>query len=133
MSRDRTHRSFTAGALSVLLGLVTLTASSQPGGAHHTFVRKYDAKRIVKLSGAVSSVRWQNPHIFIDVDVKGSIWTVELEGIPKVQAKGLRREMLEEGAKVEISGWPDRSGTAELGLKTIKVKGKTISVRSTAR
>lgn len=134
MSRiDRSGRALAAAVLGICLWLAAQMAWSEAGFAHHTFVRKYDAKRVVTLRGAVTSVRWQNPHIFIEVDVKGVSWTVELEGIPRVQGKGLRREMLEEGAQVEVTGWPDRSGSAELGLKSIKVKGKVITIRSTAR
>ncbi|MBI1385890.1 MAG: hypothetical protein GC150_13375 [Rhizobiales bacterium] len=110
------------------LGLGTLTAS-----AHHTFVAKYDAAKVVTLKGSVTSVRWQNPHVFFVIDVGGTAWTVEAEGIPKIEAKGLTRALLSEGAAVEVKGWPARDGGAEVGLKSIRVKGRTITIRNTAR
>lgn len=91
--------------------------------AHHSYVSKYDAKKKIKISGVITSVSFANPHIFFTVQASGSgaSWTVETESIPKVQAKGITRARLVEGARVVVTGWPARSGAGELGLSTIRI------------
>ena len=87
-----------------------------------------------KLSGTITSVRYQNPHIFFTLDAGGASWTVETEGISVAQANGLTAAKLVEGAQVTITGWPSREKSAEIGLASIAFsKGGTITMRKTAR
>lgn len=102
--------------------------------AHHTYVTKYDSAKKMKLSGTVSGVRFTNPHIFFTLDTAKGSWTVETESIPVVQKKGLTAKLLKDGAKVTVSGWPARNGSAALGLSTISFAGgPSLSIRGTAR
>ncbi len=102
--------------------------------AHHTYVTKYDSAKKVKLSGTVSSVRFSNPHIFFTLNTAKGSWTVETESIPVVQKKGLTASLLKDGAKVTVSGWPARNGSAAMGLSTISFAGGvSLSIRGTAR
>ena len=102
--------------------------------AHHSYVGTYDANKIVTIKGVISEVRFVNPHIFISVDVPGKgTWKVETESVAKVTAKGLKESQLKEGASVTVQGWPARDGSPSIGLKTITIGGKSISIRSTPR
>lgn len=119
-------------AASLLLGLAA--ASTNGARAHHTFVSKYDAHKLIKLVGTITAVRYANPHIFFDLDVGGATWTIETESIPVAQRNGLTQTLLVAGAKVTVTGWPAREKGAELGLNTISFAGgKTIVMRKTAR
>lgn len=109
-----------------------------PATAHHTYVTKYDAKNLVRLRGVISSVNYRNPHIFFDLSVTNkdgstTTWNIETESIAKVMAKGLKESKLRVGAQATVSGWRSRSGTAELGLKSITVGGKTYAIRRSPR
>ena len=117
------------------LGLcAALALSALPALAHHTFVQKYDNAKVVKFSGTVASVSYQNPHIFFDVETGKGTWTVETEGIAAAKGRGLTANLLKTGAKVTVSGWPARDGTGALGLKTVTFAGgPSITMRSTAR
>ncbi|MEW5965053.1 MAG: DUF6152 family protein [Pseudomonadota bacterium] len=119
-------------AASLLLALAaTLPLAA---AAHHTYVAKYDAQKLIKLAGTITAVRYANPHIFFDLDVSGTTWTIETESIPVAQTNGLTQALLVAGAKVTVSGWPSREKGAELGLNTISFAGgKTIVMRKTAR
>ena len=107
--------------------------------AHHTFVTKYDAKKLVTVSGTITSVSYSNPHIFFDLTGTsksgGTVtWRIETEGILAARAKGLTDAVLKEGARARVTGWLARDGGGEIGLKTITIAGKrTISMRKTAR
>lgn len=102
--------------------------------AHHTYVTKYNSAEKVRLSGTVASVSFGNPHIFFTLQTGKGSWRVETESIPVAKAKGLTAALLTDGAKVSVSGWPARSGAAELGLNSISFAGgPTITMRGTAR
>jgi hypothetical protein len=118
-----------AATMLALAAALPLAAS-----AHHTYVAKYDAQKLIKLAGTITAVRYANPHIFFDLDVAGTTWTIETESIPVAQKNGLTETLLVAGAKVTVSGWPSREKGAELGLNTISFAGgKTIVMRKTAR
>lgn len=112
-----------------LIALMTL-----PALAHHTYVTKYDASRTVRISGVVTSVSFVNPHIFFSVQAGNTIWLVETESLSVASAKGLTQELLKDGAKVTVTGWPARDGSAQMGLNVISIDGgPTITMRGTAR
>ncbi|MDX2289847.1 MAG: DUF6152 family protein [Hyphomicrobiaceae bacterium] len=115
----------------ILLCFGLLMPSS--GNGHHTYVTKYDAGKVVTLKGTVGSVSYQNPHITFTLATTNGSWTIETESIPKVQAKGLTQAVLADGAEASATGWPARDGGAELGLKSITIKGRTYTIRNTAR
>jgi hypothetical protein len=113
---------------------LTLAASVEPAAAHHTFVTKYDPSKTVHLSGEVTSVSYVNPHIYFQIETGKGTWSVETESISVATAKGLSPAVLKVGAKVSITGWPARDGSAALGLNTITLSGgTTIKMRGTAR
>lgn len=128
MSRPSSRRR----AVAALLALAAVTTI--PAAAHHSYVTKYDSAKLIKLTGTVGSVSYQNPHIFFAFDAAGTAWTVETESISVARANGLTEAVLKEGAKATLTGWPSREKSAELGLSTITFDGRaTISMRRTAR
>jgi hypothetical protein len=111
-----------------------LLGQPRPADAHHTFVTKYDPTKLVTISGAVSSVSYVNPHIHFEVDAAGASWTVETESISVASARGLSQAILKQGAKVTVTGWRARDGSAAMGLHSIAFQGGgTIVLRRTAR
>ena len=54
--------------MALTLGL--LVATSPFLLAHHSFSAEYDSNQPVKVTGTVTRVDWQNPHIWFFVDVK---------------------------------------------------------------
>ena len=113
-----------------IAGLLLLTVAVN---AHHSYVGKYDPKKSITISGTVSSVSYTNPHIFFSVTTSGGTWRVETESIQKARARGLTENLLATGKKARVTGWRARSGEAAIGMRTITIGGKSITMRNTAR
>ena len=60
-----------------LRSLALLLFSTVATYAHHSFVAEFDETKPVKMTGTVTKVEWQNPHIWFYVDVKGDDIVVE--------------------------------------------------------
>ncbi|MGL4398194.1 MAG: DUF6152 family protein [Hyphomicrobium sp.] len=101
--------------------------------AHHTYVSKYDSARVISISGTISSVSYQNPHIHFTLETAKGSWVVETESISVARASGLTEEVLKAGAKATASGWPARAGGGALGLKSVSIGGRSYVLRRTAR
>ncbi len=122
----------------VFVAVAALASGQDAALAHHSYVTKYDPKKVVTLKGTISNVSYHNPHIHFDLTVSNrdgstTTWRIETESIAKVQAKGLTQSRLQEGSAAVVTGWMDRSGYAEVGLKTIRIGGRTFAIRRTAR
>jgi hypothetical protein len=120
--------------LPLVLLAFPLCLAPQAAFAHHTFVVKYDGSKTVRVAGVVGSVSYGNPHIEFTVESGGKSWTIETESPAAAKAKGLSQSALKEGAKVTVTGWPARDGSAQMGLSSISISGgPTLSLRGTAR
>lgn len=56
-----------------LFGALSLTL---PVAAHHSFNAEYDDTKPVTVTGKVTKVEWQNPHIWFFVDARETDGTV---------------------------------------------------------
>jgi hypothetical protein len=92
---------FTAG----LLLAVTL-----PMLAHHAFSAEFDRTKPVKVTGKVSKVEWENPHVWYYIDVKddtGKIATWGFSGGPPgvLRRMGISKEALKIGDVITVEGF----------------------------
>ena len=62
---------------SIFLCGFFLILAATPALAHHAFAAEFDANKPVKLSGTVTKVEWENPHVWFYVDVKDDAGKVE--------------------------------------------------------
>jgi hypothetical protein len=51
---------------AIALGLLM---AAIPIEAHHSFAAQYDRDQPVELTGAVTKVEWNNPHVYFYIDV----------------------------------------------------------------
>ena len=84
--------------------------------AHHSFVAEYDRGRPVKVTGTVTKVEWQNPHIWFYVDVKddaGKVVNWAFSGGPPgvLQRRGISRNAMKVGDVVVVQGFRARDGS----------------------
>src|SRR5579863_8315562 len=92
----------------LFMGLCGLLLSA-PVFAHHSFGAEYDDTKPVTVTGVVTKVDWENPHIHFYLDVKDDSGTVQwkFEGFPPnmLIRQGWRRDT------VTVFGWRARDGS----------------------
>jgi len=84
--------------------------------AHHSFAAEFDASKPIKVSGTVTKVEWQNPHIWFYVDVKGDDGTVTnwafSGGAPgQLMRRGVMRSSIQPGMSVVVEGFMAKDGS----------------------
>jgi hypothetical protein len=105
----------TVGA--AVLSVVTLLSFSRPAQAHHAFAAEFDANKPVKFMDAtVTKVMLINPHSWIYVDVKqpdGTVenWAVEAGSPNILLRRGITRDTLKVGQKINVEGYQSKDGT----------------------
>jgi hypothetical protein len=108
-----------------------------PALAHHSFSAQYDNENIVKLAGTVTKIEWQNPHVYIYVDVpdeKGAYaqWALEM-GAPAVLTRtlGWTRSTLNIGDQINVEGRGARDGSNLANARTVTLaSGETLGAGS---
>jgi hypothetical protein len=118
-----------------LLSLAALPVAAVQ--AHHSFAAQYDSEKAVKLSGTVTKIEWNNPHVYIYVDVADSSGTVEpwaLEmGAPAVLTRtlGWTRSTLNIGDLINVEGRAARDGSNLANARTVTLaSGETLGAGS---
>jgi Family of unknown function (DUF6152) len=118
MRRDRWRRTLAASAF-------LLAARALP--AHHS-VLHFDGARGVTLSGTVSRVAWQNPHMLLVLDVAsdtGAVerWTIESESPLVLVRLGWTKSSVAAGDRVTVVGAPAKDGSRALRCQHVTVAG----------
>jgi hypothetical protein len=102
--------------LALVLAGYAAFAVVSPLRAHHSFAAQYDSDAPVELDGVITRVEWKNPHAHFYVDVEngdGTVanWDMELASPNMLTRNGWRRDALEEGDHVVVTGSQARDGT----------------------
>ncbi|HXJ41894.1 MAG TPA: DUF6152 family protein, partial [Bryobacteraceae bacterium] len=84
--------------------------------AHHSFVAEFDESKPVTLSGVVTKVEWQNPHVWFYVDVKDESGRVANWGFSggapgQLMRRGIHRTVIQPGMTVRVEGYRARDGS----------------------
>lgn len=95
---------------------ISMVILAAPLLAHHSFAAEYDEKKPVTLKGVVTKVEWANPHarFYVDVrDDKGNVtnWNLELASPNVLVRNGWKRNSLQVGDAVEVSGSQAKDGS----------------------
>ena len=106
-------------ASSIVFGFLALSVISLgvPVYAHHGFEFEYDASKYITITGVLTKVEWENPHIYFNVDEKGAdgkvtSWRFEGSSVAIVQRTGTKRTDLVNniGQTVTVGACPGNGG-----------------------
>jgi hypothetical protein len=106
----------TRNLLTLLMVGFGLSIAGRPMLAHHSETAEYDRAKPVKVTGTITKVEWQNPHVWFYVDVKdenGKITTWGFSGAPpgSLMRRGVTKDALKIGAVVNVEGSRARDGS----------------------
>jgi uncharacterized protein DUF6152 len=113
----------TAGGMLIAVALLAATA---PLLAHHSFAAQYDRTKAHTISGTVTKMEWQNPHIYFYVNVKDpsgkeTLWAVEGMAPNGLYRQGWRKDTVKVGDVVTVDGWLARDGSNLLNMGGAKM------------
>src|SRR5215471_15701767 len=101
MNRARATRlAFICSALLLALG------GARPF-AHHSIAAEFDPNQVVKFTGTITKVEWQNPHIWFYLDIKNADGTTTNWGFSggapgQLMRRGVTKDLLQLGATVVV-------------------------------
>ncbi len=93
-----------------------LAALSLPLAAHHSFAAEYDDTKPIKVTGVVTKVQWENPHIWFFVDVKGedgkiTNWAFSGGAPGQLMRRGITHAVIKEGMTITVNGFKAKDGS----------------------
>jgi hypothetical protein len=129
---------------SLIAAVALLIPAARPTFAHHAFAAEFDSNKPFTVTGVVSKVAWQNPHVYVYVDAKdesGKMVTYALEcnSVNTLLHKGWTRDALKKGDQVTVSAFgakdprPLSDGSVHANARSIKMAdGHSVSAGSSA-
>jgi hypothetical protein len=123
--------------IALLLAAV-ITIAARGTLAHHSFAAEYDRDKPITLSGTISKVEWQNPHVYFYIDVKGGDgkmenWAIEAGAPNTLYRAGWRKDWLEVGREVTVDAWLAKSGAKLANLRSMVLPdGRRVTGASSA-
>ena len=102
--------------LSVALTSLAAALFSATALAHHSFSAEFDDRKPIKVSGTVTQVDWQNPHIWFHVDVKGEDgkvvnWAFSGGAPGQLMRRGIKKASIQPGMQIMVEGFMAKDGT----------------------
>jgi hypothetical protein len=112
---------------SVALAFLILVAIWAPVWAHHAFTSAFDNSKSMTVTGVLSRVEWQNPHVWFYVDVKEANGTVTNWGFEAAspnhlrnQDEGLRQDFLSNiGKTMTVTGYPAKASEHKASASSV--------------
>lgn len=103
---------------SINLTLLLLAVSST-AAAHHSPFLFFDPTNTVEVEGEITKLRWRNPHVVFQLQVKDASgtteeWTLETHSVSILRRMNLERDSVNVGDAVKVAGWPSKRGGTEL-------------------
>ena len=99
----------------VTLAIWMLSTPAHTGG-HHSASAEFNLDKRVKVTGALTKLDWQNPHIIFYMDVAGeegkvANWSWELPSPNQLMRAGWTRTSMKIGDKITVEGLHARDGS----------------------
>lgn len=109
-----------------------LCAATTPLLAHHSFAAEYDDTKPIHVTGVVTKVEWQNPHVWYYLDVKGDDGKIVnyafSGGAPgQLMRRGVMKSAIQIGSTVAVDGFKAKDGSTNgFGSKVTYADGRMV-------
>jgi uncharacterized protein DUF6152 len=102
--------------LATILAAGVVLAFALPLAAHHSFAAEYDGTKPVNVTGTLTKVEWNNPHIWFYLDVKdetGKVTNWAFSAAPPgvLMRRGITKDVLKIGSVIHVEGFRARDGS----------------------
>jgi Family of unknown function (DUF6152) len=101
----------------VLMAVCALLGATAPALAHHGFSVEFDKDKCLDLKGTLSGIAWENPHAYVDMDVKEAsgtsvTWHLEMITPNALKRNGTTRQdfLSQMGKAVNARACPTKAG-----------------------
>jgi hypothetical protein len=117
---------------AIVIGSV-LALSAGTAFAHHSFAM-FDNAKEQTLEGTIKDFQWTNPHIWIQVNVKGADgklteWSIEGGSPNGLKRSGWSKKSMSAGDKVVMKIHPLKDGTSGGSFMSATVNGQELGRR----
>src|SRR5437879_5363508 len=122
---------------AVTLAFFALLSLESPMWAHHAFTAAFDNSKSMTITGVLSRVEWQNPHVWFYVDAKGGDGSVTNWGFETAspnhlrnQDPQLRQDFLSNiGKTMTVTGFPAKGSEHKASASSVKfASGKILKM-----
>lgn len=96
--------------------------------AHHGW-SEYDSSKTLQLNGTIEESGYSHPHGVVRLKTADKTWTVVLAPPSRMENRGLSKEMLSPGIRVNVVGYQNRNKPDELRVERITAGNKTVELR----
>lgn len=121
----------------LLLAVPAALMLCQSSHAHHAFAADYEAGNEGTISGVITEVVYKNPHARYYLEVTGDdgareLWDLETMNLMMLGRMGWKRDTIQVGDEVTVTGVLGRNNTRRMSITTVKLpNGRVMSpVRS---
>lgn len=116
---------------SMLVG--TLALAALPLLAHHQFSSEYDSQKPVTLTGTITQVNWDNPHVHLTITSKtdsgkANDWQLEAASPTYLEQHGVKQSAFAKGQALTVHGYRASNGERMASARTITMNGKNMQV-----
>ena len=109
-------------AIAVLFGAVQVSA-------HHSATVAYHVDKEITVTGAITDVKWENPHTWIYLDAKSDTgaptkWSFETIVPYQLYRRGVTPAVLKPGMQVTVTAHPARDASRNAGELVTLITGE---------
>lgn len=112
--------------------LVVLFAAPLLG--HHSVAATFDASKAMTVQGTITKVEWNNPHVWIYMNVTGAdgaihVWRIQVAAPGALGKAGFEKSLIDLSKSFSIVVWPAFDGSQYANGRTLTLSdGRTFDV-----